>query len=356
METIRKNRIQAAFGLINVKRCFVCAVLSMTAFPIYLLLCFVLKGDPSQNRLQLPLAFFSVFSGAFAYLLYQIAKKKAASSYELAMWMYTVFVHLYLSYLAGCVDSVFLYYAIVILWADILLLDTVQYLATAMMELLGCFWFLQESRVFRTTSGICLLTAVHLFSFIISRVLYRGRKEQLERRYERRRNRGTEYRDVVTGLLNRKGLEKEVNAVWVKCIAKREILGVFVIDIDHFESYKERYGSEAGNQCICRVAEQIERTVGESGIVARIGGEEFLVFVRQTSRKAVYDLAISVCEEVRKCAAPDRTRGITVSIGMDMAAADKELSLQGLCGRADRQMYAAKQEGGNRVRSTHMHD
>lgn len=353
MGTIKRNRIQATFGLLNVKRCFVCAMLSMTAFPLYLLVCFLSNADLVQ--LQLPFAFFSVFSGAFAYLLYQIAKKKARSSYELAMWMYTVFVHLYLSYLAGCMDSIFLYYAVVILWANLLLLDTVQYLAAAMMELLGCFWFLQENRVFRSTAGICLLAVVHLFAFFISRALYGERKRQLERRYEKKTNRENGYRDAMTGLFSRSGLEREVNAVWARCVAKREILGVFVIDIDHFESYNEHYGREAGDRCICCVAEQIKQTVGDEGITARIGGEEFLVFVRQRSRKAVYDLAQAVCEEVRNGAVSNGNGGITVSIGMDMAAADKELSLQGLCGRADRQMYAAKQEGGNRVRSTHMY-
>lgn len=349
----RKNGIQMAFGLLNVKRCLTCAVLSVALFPVLLLIRLLEPENVFLETSLIPVTFFSAFSGAFGYLLYQVARQKTAAYYELVMWLYAAFFQLYLSYLAGLSGNVMLYYAAVVIGAYLLYLDTVQYIVLAMMELLGCMWFIMASGTMLSPSGICILTGVHLFAFFVSRENYNVRKEHIIEEHKLKKEMNEAERDPLTGLINRRGLDRRVGEVWAKCVARKETLGVFVIDIDHFKKYNDRYGHVQGDACICKVAKSISGTVGKAGLVSRIGGEEFLVFVRDMSEKEIHELAEAVRAGVQAMAIPSPDSVVTISLGMDVAVAEEELTLQGLYGRADRQLYVAKNEGRNCVRSTH---
>lgn len=347
----RKNGIQTAFGLLNVKRGLACALVCVALFPIMMLLRLLEPGNAFLESSLIPVTFFAVFSGAFAYLLFQTAKQRAAAYYELAMWLYAAFLLLYLSYLAGISGNVYVYYASVILGGYLFYLDTVQYVVLAMMELLGCLWFVMSAGTVLTPTGICILAGVHLFAFLSSREAYEIRKEHIIEEHKLKKEMNEAERDPLTGLINRRGLDRRVAEVWPKCVARRETLGVFIIDIDHFKRYNDRFGHVQGDSCICKVAKSISTTVGKKGLVSRIGGEEFLVFVRDMNEKEIYELAEEVRAGVQAMAVPAPEGVVTISLGMDVAAADEDLTLQGLYGRADRQLYIAKNDGRNCVRS-----
>ena len=348
----RKNGIQMTFGLLNAKRCLAGAVLSVLLLPVFLLVRLLEPQNVFLEDTLIPLTFFSVFSGAFAYLLYQVAKQRASLYYELVMWMYVSFFQLYVSYLAGISGSRMLYYAAVICGAYMVYLDTVQYIVLAMMELLGCMWFVMTSGTMLSVSNVLILAAVHIFAFFLSRETYNIRKENIIEEHKLKREMDEAERDPLTGLINRRGLDRRVGEIWAKCVAKRETLGVFVIDIDHFKKYNDRFGHVQGDACICQVAKMISATVGKSGLTARIGGEEFLVFVRGKDEQELHELAEEVRAAVQRMSILSVDGVVTISLGMDMAVADEELTLQGLYGRADKQLYIAKNEGRNCIRST----
>lgn len=350
----RKNGIRMTFGLLNVKRCLACAVISVAVFPVLLLLRLLEPENAFLEAALIPLTFFAVFSGAFAYLLYQVARQRASIYYELVMWMYVAFFQLYLSYLAGIGGSQLIYYAAVICGAYLVYLDTVQYIVLAMMELLGCMWFVMTSGTMLSVSGVLVLAAVHIFAFFLSREMYNIRKENIIEEHKLKHEIDEAERDPLTGLINRRGLDRRVSEIWAKCVAKRETLGVFVIDIDHFKKYNDRFGHVQGDACICQVAKAISGTVGKSGLTARIGGEEFLVFVRGKDERGLHELAEEVRTAVQQMGIVSVDGVITISLGMDMAIADEDLTLQGLYGRADKQLYIAKNEGRNCIRSTKM--
>ena len=175
----RKNGIQIAFGQLNVKRCLACAVICVALFPLLLLIRLLEPENAFLENSLIPITFFAVSSGAFVYLLYQVARQKSIAYYELVMWLYAAFFEMYLSYLAGLSQNVVLYYAAVIIGAYLLYLDTVQYIVLAMMELLGCMWFMMASGTMLSPSSICILTGVHLFAFFVSREAYNIRKEHI---------------------------------------------------------------------------------------------------------------------------------------------------------------------------------
>ena len=357
MEKKLGKGVYMAFGLLNVKRCFMCSVISVAILPVFLLLKLVEPENAVLASLSMPLTFFSVLSIPFAYLLYQVAKQKAHPYYEIVMWMYLLYFQMYMAFLSSVCGSNVIYYAAVIIGAYVVYLNTVQYMVLAMTELLACMWFmlLTENPALLSISGYLVLAAVHMFALFASRECYDLREGYIieERKLKKEMNQSE--RDPLTGLINRRGLDRRIGEFWDKSVAKKELVGVCILDIDHFKRYNDRFGHVQGDACIKQVAQSVLKTVGNAGYVSRIGGEEFMVFVRGMDVKGLQELAESIRAGVERMGISAGSEGVvTISLGMEVAHLDEDSTLQGLYGRADRQLYIAKNEGRNCVRCSGM--
>jgi diguanylate cyclase (GGDEF)-like protein len=129
-------------------------------------------------------------------------------------------------------------------------------------------------------------------------------------------------------------------------------LSLLMIDVDHFKAINDRCGHETGNRILIEVAGILRRNMRETEIVTRYGGEEFALILPQTRAED----ALVPAERVRRLveehpfAPTDGTPlSVTISVGVagypEHAAAPEELLQQ-----ADAALYAAKEEGRNRVR------
>lgn len=334
----------------------VCALLSVAAFPIMLMLA-VVQPEIMEAYLM-PGAFFAAGSVAFAYLLYQMMQHKTRAYYDIVTWGYLIYFHLFLTYFAG--KSIMFYYAAVLIASYAVFLPIGQYVALTLGELACYAWMMMLSGANEiSVTQMVTLVVVHMYAFISSRENYAVRKNYIKEEKKLRRERREAERDPLTGLMNRRGLERHVEELWSSCIKNRDTVAVFVMDIDLFKSYNDRFGHVQGDACIRKVAHSIEETVKGSGIAARIGGEEFLVFVRGQNPQDIYELAEQVRANVEHMGI---SRGmsnrsvVTISIGVDVTYANEETTLQGLYGRADKQLYIAKQDGRNCVRAAHFRD
>lgn len=353
MSRTRKEKLNMVFGLANVKRCLFAALLSVVAFPLLLV---VSAAEPDfASSLLVPVAFFSVGSVAFAYLLHQVAKHKMKQYYEPVTWLYLTAFHLFFVYIAQ--ENVLFYYMVVILASYLVQLSLDRYIIMTLGELVCFMALMVKTGATEIPMGqFLLLAAIHLFAFSMSRDFYNTKKNFLIEERKLRREMQEAEHDPLTGLVNRRGLERRVEATRQSGSNRQETMAAFVIDIDFFKSYNDRFGHVQGDVCIQKVAQAISDTVRGYGIAARIGGEEFFVFVRGRQVQEINALAEQIRSNVE---AMQITRGnanggvITVSIGYDIRYATGEVSLQGLYGRADRALFRAKQEGRNCVRSTY---
>ncbi len=351
-----KKQLNSAFGGLNIKRCMMCALLGVAVFPVMLVLAAAAPG--AMEAYLMPGAFYTAGSGAFAYLMFQIIRTKAKNYYNLTVWCFLVFMNLFLSYFGG--KNILFYYGAVLLSAYVVFLPVGQYVALTLGELTAYAWIMMlTGKTEITVFQLVTLLAVHLFSFVFSREQYMLRRNYIiEERKLKKEQREAEH-DPLTGLMNRRGLERRVEKLWNSCIRNRETVAVFVMDIDHFKSYNDCFGHVQGDSCIRRIARCIEDSVQECGLAARIGGEEFLVFVRGENPQAIYETAEQVRRNVEDLgiASGRGTRSVvTISIGVDITCADEDTTLQALYGRADKQLYLAKQEGRNCVRTAHFRD
>lgn len=159
------------------------------------------------------------------------------------------------------------------------------------------------------------------------------------------------HRDPMTQLLNRRGLDAAAPRVLAQARAENAVIAVFLIDIDRFKVVNDRHGHLAGDAVLKLLAARLEESVRKYGLVARSGGEEFVVLDRVHA-----DGIGSMAERLRVvCHQPDDDIPVTVSIGAVGLAGDDfpptapTVLLTNLIIRADTAMYAAKQRGGDRV-------
>lgn len=159
-------------------------------------------------------------------------------------------------------------------------------------------------------------------------------------------------RDPLTRLYNQRYFAERLDAELRFARRHGSELAVLMIDIDHFKDVNDRRGHLVGDSVLTAVALNLARAVRNEDVVARHGGEEFVVLLRATS----IDAAVLLAERLRKKVedAPTPCEGgppvlVTISIGAAAFPGDGLETAHDLLGAADRALYAAKQAGRNRV-------
>ncbi len=150
--------------------------------------------------------------------------------------------------------------------------------------------------------------------------------------------------DPLTSLLNRRGLTASAPAVLDAAWTSGEPVTACLVDIDHFKSVNDQFGHAAGDDVLIRVAETLRAAAAPDALVARLGGEEFVVLGLGPAMAGV---------EARILRALRRAGGVTVSIGVARCAVvsdtqevrDAGAAVDAVTAAADRALYAAKSYG-----------
>jgi diguanylate cyclase len=174
-----------------------------------------------------------------------------------------------------------------------------------------------------------------------------------ELRAELVRAKGEAHTDSLTGIRNRRGLEEAVK----KVEADAEGTGLdgsclIMLDIDHFKRCNDTYGHLFGDKVIRIVGQALADNVKGRDAAARIGGEEFAVFLPQTllqgARTLAETLRLTVEKgRIKRVETGEIVSNITISLGV--AAFESGETFENLMQRADRALYASKTGGRNRV-------
>ncbi len=161
-------------------------------------------------------------------------------------------------------------------------------------------------------------------------------------------------RDPLTGVDNRRAFMRSVAALLES--AERHpgnTHALLLVDLDHFKHVNDLEGHPAGDRVLVQVTREIEQAVEGTGLVSRIGGEEFAVLYRDTGAQAARERAEALCRRIEAMPLPLRAgsaiRTISVSIGVAMLGTGYCTDTESLLRAADRAMYQAKQAGRNRV-------
>jgi diguanylate cyclase (GGDEF)-like protein len=158
-------------------------------------------------------------------------------------------------------------------------------------------------------------------------------------------------RDSLTGLFNRHFMQISLERELARAARRKQILAVFMLDLDHFKTFNDTYGHASGDTVLRAISDIFRSNVRTEDIACRYGGEEFTIILPDVTPAVAYERAESVRRAVESLRMPLEREfydQFTVSIGVALYPSDGEEADQ-LLRRADQALYRAKRLGRNRV-------
>ncbi|QAT49514.1 diguanylate cyclase [Caproiciproducens sp. NJN-50] len=156
------------------------------------------------------------------------------------------------------------------------------------------------------------------------------------------------YYDQLTGVANRTLFYEMAEKFLRAAERNREVLGLMFIDVDNFKQINDTYGHEAGDKVLIQVAEILTAATRRNDIVARYGGDEFLILLPQINEPDNYKIVVSKILRAKRDAM--LSNGVSVriclSVGVSFYPQDGD-SVDQLIVKADRAMYIAKKREGD---------
>jgi diguanylate cyclase (GGDEF)-like protein len=161
-------------------------------------------------------------------------------------------------------------------------------------------------------------------------------------------------RDGLTGIQNRRMFDQHIQRAWQQAVRDGQRVAVLLVDIDCFKDYNDRYGHQAGDECLRAVAVSLSQCARRPlDFVARYGGEEFAVILYEASREYVAEVLTRIQRSIAELNIPHEASRVasrlTVSIGAAFILPGANRTHDGLIQLADEALYSAKEQGRNRV-------
>ena len=204
-------------------------------------------------------------------------------------------------------------------------------------------------------ASIVYYVVVLTISGAVGAFVYRGVERQLRTSFLERGLLGEMVaRDGLTGLKNRGAFDDYFPRMWQQALRDRRLLALLLIDVDHFKAYNDRYGHQAGDEALRRVAQVVQGFARRPlDIAARYGGEEFVLGLFDLSADNVREMT----DQLRKSIHALNIRHedsptamyVTASIGVAIVGPRIGRSPEGAVQVADEALYSAKRSGRNCV-------
>jgi diguanylate cyclase (GGDEF)-like protein len=155
--------------------------------------------------------------------------------------------------------------------------------------------------------------------------------------------------DTLTGLVNRRGCEREAADAIRRAHARNKPLAVILADIDHFKRINDRHGHGVGDVALARFSSHLRATLPDARLLGRLGGEEFVVLLSETSEQEAIEAAERLREGVPGISLAEfEAEPFTASFGVTLLK-PTDSNLADILARADIALYQAKATGRNRV-------
>lgn len=169
--------------------------------------------------------------------------------------------------------------------------------------------------------------------------------------------------DALTGTKNRRVFDEHLGRVWQQAAEDERAIAILLIDVDHFKSYNDRYGHQAGDLALRRAAHALQAFVTRPlDVLARYGGEEFAAILHDVDAREAGRIADGMCRAVRELAIEHRkgtasgaggkipaaggsAEVVTISVGVAAIEPSSERKPRGALQLADEALYKAKVRG-----------
>ncbi|NNM61643.1 MAG: GGDEF domain-containing protein [Steroidobacteraceae bacterium] len=306
------------------------ALIDITFIVPLLALVLAVSFSPRRQTLLAPLAIMAFSLCGLGQVIIQVLAARGGSTFPFPSMIITA---MYVYFLAG----LSFYYALAV---NLFVLFAYLAIGTAMQLPNPGFSY----------DALTLLMA----NLIGASVLYVHEKTSRGRFLEAGLLRELVARDGLTGIQNRRMFDQHIQRVWQQAVRDQLRVAVLLIDIDCFKEYNDRYGHQAGDECLRAVASSLGQCARRPlDFVARYGGEEFAIVLYEASREYVAEVLTRIQRSIAELnilheASPVASR-LTVSIGAAYILPQANRTPEGLIQLADEALYGAKGQGRNRV-------
>ncbi|GGC66296.1 GGDEF domain-containing protein [Undibacterium terreum] len=162
------------------------------------------------------------------------------------------------------------------------------------------------------------------------------------------------FKDSLTGVANRRKFESVLDTEWASARRNGQPLSLIVVDVDFFKQYNDYYGHIRGDECLKQIAQALGLSVTRSrDLVARFGGEEFVLVLPETDAEAVLHVAERCKRKLENLQIPHEAssigRFVTASMGVGTIRPSPEMESKHFVEAVDKLLYKAKQNGRNRI-------
>jgi diguanylate cyclase (GGDEF)-like protein len=162
-----------------------------------------------------------------------------------------------------------------------------------------------------------------------------------ERRKATERLRFMANNDSLTGALNRRGIENKLEAS-IRQFSEVRPLAFAYLDLDRFKLINDLYGHQTGDEVLKQVCQRVKRLLGDDHHIGRIGGDEFILVLRNTSMVAATELSRRIVEDICNTPYQLRRRAFQVKISIGLIEVTPEMRVQDAISAADRACREAK--------------
>lgn len=167
----------------------------------------------------------------------------------------------------------------------------------------------------------------------------------------RERLRDLSDRDPMTGLYNRRAVQRQFRDRQEDPTAAGQSLSVVILDIDHFKLINDTHGHDVGDQVIVEIGRRIRDVVGAKGLVSRYGGEEFLVVFPSCNMETANSHTKELWQAIRSkpLQSGETAINLTASIGLTCGVLRQDDVIETYVKVADEALYEAKTQGRDRI-------
>lgn len=197
--------------------------------------------------------------------------------------------------------------------------------------------------------------AVDFISKPVNPAVVRARvKTHLTLKFQSDLLRNLVFLDGLSGVYNRRYFDQQLGVEWARAARNTTPLSVIMVDVDHFKLFNDRYGHQAGDDCLRQIALTLKSGLRRpADVVARYGGEEFACILPDTGFEDAMTMGQEMERMVRTHKIPHAFSPfdgvVTASLGLATRNVQADGDALALVGLADAQLYQAKQTGRGRV-------
>ncbi|TPW30872.1 diguanylate cyclase [Martelella alba] len=153
--------------------------------------------------------------------------------------------------------------------------------------------------------------------------------------------------DPLTGLFNRRAFEEAYRVAALRQTPRGAAL--LLIDLDHFKKVNDTYGHAVGDRVLVAVAELLRESLRGTDLAARLGGEEFAVFLPNTGREKAREIAERARSAMAEISAPDNADALAITTSIGVCWSHACLPMETALELSDRALYQAKMHGRDQI-------